>query len=383
MSTKARRQKGEGSIYLQGRIYWIAYRGADGKRKQESSHSKLKGVALRLLQKRHGARIHNLPVIKNAEQLTFYDATEAVINDYTVNGKKSLVVVRRRIEKHLRPHFVNRRLASITRDDIVSFVAHRQKQGITNKKGERTSDVSNAEINRELQILKRTFSLAIKGGRIAMRPDIPMLAEDNVRSGFFEREQYESVLSHLPEEIRPVIEFAFITGWRINSEVLTLEWHQIDFDGAEVRLEPGTTKNKKGRTFPFTTALRTLLEDRQTAHDQLKKAGHIIPNVFWRMVAEGRGGPKKPQPIIRYVKSWTAACKAAGCPGRIPHDLRRTAVRNLVRAGIPQTVAMQMTGHKTDSVFRRYDIVSAIDLKDAARRLDEAANVQVSKRASR
>jgi integrase len=78
-------------------------------------------------------------------------------------------------------------------------------------------------------------------------------------------------------------------------------------------------------------------------------------------------------------RSGSKACKAAGCPGRIPHDLRRTAVRNLVRAGIPQTVAMSLTGHRTDSVFRRYDIVSAIDLKDAARRLDQVAQMRQAK----
>lgn len=275
---------------------------------------------------------------------------------------------------------MNRRLASLTRDDVVAFIKHRQTQGIVNKKDERVRDVSNAEINRGLQILKRMFTLAVKSGRIAMRPDIPMLEEDNVRQGFFEREQYESVQAHVPDDIQPVIEFAYLTGWRIKSEVLTLEWWQVDFDGAEVRLEPGTTKNKKGRTFPFTSALRSLLKTRQTAHEKLKKAGHIIPNVFWRMLADERGGEKKPRPILRFEKEWKHACKAGGCPSRIPHDLQRTAVRNLVRAGIPQTVAMSLTGHRTDSVFRRYDIVSAIDLKDAARRLDDVAQLQRARR---
>lgn len=137
-----------------------------------------------------------------------------------------------------------------------------------------------------------------------------------------------------------------------------------------MRLEPGTTKNKKGRTFPFTAALRTLLETQWAEHEKLKKGGHICPNVFWRMVAEKRGGEKKPRKVLDFTKEWRNACKAAGCPGRIPHDLRRTAVRNLVRAGIPQTVAMKLRGHKTDSVFRRYDIISDLDLRDAARRLD-------------
>jgi integrase len=199
-----------------------------------------------------------------------------------------------------------------------------------------------------------------------------MLKEDNVRTGFFEDHQYHSVMSHLPEELQPVIEFAFITGWRIASEVLPLEWRQIDFHAGEVRLDAGTTKNGKGRVFPMTADLRRLLLDQKAKHDALKKEGHIFPQVFWRMVGEYRRGPKKPQPIISLNKAWKNACLAAGCPGRIPHDLRRTAVRNLVRAGIAQSVAMKMTGHITDSVFRRYDIVSDGDLRDAARKLDAA-----------
>lgn len=103
-----------------------------------------------------------------------------------------------------------------------------------------------------------------------------------------------------------------------------------------------------------------------------KETGQICPWVFFRMVAEERGGDKKPQPILKFNKAWSNACVAAGCPGRIPHDLRRTAVRNMVRAGIPERVSMKLTGHKTRSVFERYNIVSDGDLADAAARLDQA-----------
>lgn len=194
-----------------------------------------------------------------------------------------------------------------------------------------------------------------------------MLQEHNVRTGFFEPDQFASVLRHLPAEIRAVITFAYITGWRITSEVLPLEWQRVDFASGEIRLDPGKTKNGEGRTFPMTSTLRRLFEAQQTEHHRLKKAGHIVQYVFFREVAEGGGGDKKPQQIISFAKAWKSACRAAGCPGRLPHDLRRTAVRNLVRAGIPERVAMQMTGHKTRSVFERYNIVSDGDLKDAAR----------------
>jgi integrase len=245
---------------------------------------------------------------------------------------------------------------------------------------EQRKPVSAGEINRELQILKRIFSLAIESGRIAGKPAFKMLREAPARAGFFEPEQYASVLAHLPAELRPVVTFAYITGWRLAAEVLPLEWRQVDFDAGEVRLDAGTTKNGEGRVFPLTAKLRTVLAAQHAEHERLKKAGQIEPWVFFRMVAKGRGGEKKPKAITSLNKAWKAACRAAGCPGRIPHDLRRTAVRNLVRAGISERVAMMMTGHKTPSVFQRYNIVSDGDLREAALKLDVAGLSQPVRR---
>jgi integrase len=283
------------------------------------------------------------------------------------------------------PYFGDRRLISITSTDITAYIAKRQTDTIVTRKAQvdedgqsvpaETKPVSNGEINRELQTLKRIFSLAIDSGRLATKPKIRMLTEAPARAGFFEREQYASVLAHLPAEIRPVIQFAYITGWRIADEILPLEWRQVDFDAGEVRLDAGTTKNREGRVFPFTTELRTVLAAQHAAHQRLKLAGHIFPNVFWRMVADERGGKTHPKVITRFDKSWKIACRAAGCPGRIPHDLRRTAIRNFVRSGMSEHVAMKLSGHKTRSVFDRYDIVSGDDLREAARRLNVAAGL--------
>jgi integrase len=147
--------------------------------------------------------------------------------------------------------------------------------------------------------------------------------------------------------------------------VLTLQWRHVDFEARVVRLYPHTTKNDEGRTFPFTDALERLLEAQKAEHERLKAEGVICPWVFNRSNRKVKG-----KRITTFIKAFRAACTKAGCPGRIPHDLRRTAVRNLVRAGVPERVAMQMTGHKTRSVFERYNIVSECDLVDAAKKLN-------------
>src|SRR5262249_15790907 len=147
----------------------------------------------------------------------------------------------------------------ITTADLRAYIAKRQAEGSAvrrRRKGknavppdtpEERRAVSSAEINRELTVLKRMFSLAIQAGKLTHKPHFPMLREDNVRKGFLEHEHYLEMLKHLPECMRPVVTFAYVTGWRINSEVLPMQWRQVDLKSGEVRLDPGTTKNLEGR----------------------------------------------------------------------------------------------------------------------------------------
>jgi integrase len=268
--------------------------------------------------------------------------------------------------------YIAKRKAEVT---IIPARTKQTRRGVITTP-EREKPVANATINRELAWLKHMFRLAVDAGKLMTRPKIKMLAEDNARQGFFEHEQYESMLRHLPEDLRPVVRFAYITGWRVKSEVLTLEWRHVDLKAGEVRLEPGTTKNKEGRTFPFTIDLKALIDAQHAEHERLKKKGKVVPWVFFRLVANGRGGPLRPKPITSFIKAFKTACRKAGCPGRIPHDLRRTAVRNLERAGIPRSVAMKLTGHKTESVYRRYAIADERDLRVAVERLNAMASAR-------
>jgi integrase len=174
--------------------------------------------------------------------------------------------------------------------------------------------------------------------------------------------------------MRPVVTFAYVTGWRINSEVLPLQWRQVDLHVGEVRLDPGTTKNREGRVFCLTPELHQLLKEQRAAADEIQRQKKmIVQHVFFHrpVTKTGALGHRAGQPISEcgFYKAWRRARTAAGCPGSIPHDFRRTAIRNMVRAGIPERVAMKLSGHKTRSVFDRYNVVSDGDLRDAARRL--------------
>ena len=334
---------------------------------RESTGSTKESDAIRLLKIREGDIERGLPVNPKLNRIRFDEAAKDLKTEYAVNGRRSTDELERRIRLHLTPHFGGRRLATITTADVNTFILKRRTDVIVFGEGEDRKErkVSNGEINRELTTLKRIFNLARQNGKLTHVPHIPMLKERNVRTGFFEREQLTRIVTHLSPAIRPTVQFAYITGWRIPSEVLPLQWRHVDFEAHVVRLDPHTTKNDEGRTFPFTDALQQLLEAQKDEHDRLKAEGVICPWVFNRTNKKVKG-----KRITTFIKAFRAACTKAGYPGRIPHDLRRTAVRNLVRAGIPERVAMQMTGHKTRSVFERYNIVSECDLVEAAKKLN-------------
>lgn len=215
--------------------------------------------------------------------------------------------------------------------------------------------------------------LGERAGKVAARPYVPMLEERNVRKGFFERSEFESVVSHLPDYLRPVKETTYITGWRVKSEILTRQWAHVDFKAGWLRLDPGETKNGEGRMFPLTPELRAMLERQRARTEALQReTGRIIPWVFHR-----DGTPTK-----HFRRAWLTARKKAGLAvtverdgkkvsyaTRIPHDFRRTAVRNLERAGVPRSAAMKMVGHKTEAIYRRYAIADEALLRESAVKL--------------
>ena len=319
---------------------------------RRSSGSTKLAVAKRLLKLREGMVAQGTRLTTKTNTATMDELFQDVVSDYKINRRRSVEDVERRLRLHLTAFFYHKKAATICTADVRHFTLMQQEAGY-----------ANAEINRQLAIVRRAFSLGVQNGKLIQKVYVPMLKESSPRSGFFERHQFESVCAHLPEPLRPVVTFAYITGWR-KSEILGLQWRNIDFQAGRVTLDAGTTKNDAARTFPFTQELQALLEGQKTDTDALqRKLGTVIPWIFHR---DGKR-------IRVFRKAWHTACQGAGVPGRIPHDFRRTAVRNLVRAGIPERVAMTMTGHKTRAVFERYNIVSEGDLEMAARKLDEAA----------
>lgn len=336
-----------GSLYRRGNVWWVKYY-RNGRPIRETAGTDKETEAKRFLRQREGDVATGRLVIPRVERLRFEELTQDYLNDYQTNGRRSLPKAQRNV-KHLSKFFGGCRAANITTADIRAYITRRQEE-----------EASNASINRELTALRRMFNLALQAEKLRHKPHIPHLEENNVRQGFFEEEAFRAVLKHLPEEVKLVASFAYITGWRVPSEVLPITWPQVEFRAGVVRLEPGTTKNREGRTFPMFPELRALFEAQRAYTDRIQREkGSIIPWVFHR---DGK-------PIKSFRRSWLTACRLAGQPGRIPHDFRRTAVRSMVRKGIPERVAMQLTGHKTRSVFDRYNIVSEGDLQEAGRKL--------------
>jgi integrase len=169
-----------------------------------------------------------------------------LIEDYRANGRRSVERMEGAI-KHLHGFFANDLALDITSDRTTSYIKWRQDEG-----------AAAATINRELAALRRAFRLAARAGKVALRPEIILLRENNRRKGFFEPDQYASLLQHIPGYLKPAIQTAYTTGWRIQSEILTRQKHHLDLDAGWLRLDPGEGKSGEGRNFPLIPGLRVV-----------------------------------------------------------------------------------------------------------------------------
>ena len=358
-------------------IWWIYYNNR-GKQIKENSHKTREADAWTLLKKRHGEIQEAKPVGPDVMRTTFEDMAIMIQNDYVANGRKSLRDAKNAIG-HLRNYFGQDKSVDITTDRITKYVADRQQ----------IDKAAASTINGELAALGRMFTLAIRAGKVASKPYIAKLHMNNARKGFFEIEQFEAVHQHLPQEVKPVVVTAYVTGWRVHDEILTRQKKHLDLHAGWLRLEPGETKNLEGRMFPLTPMLREALEEQVKKTEAFEKAnGVIVPWLFHR-----RG-----QRIKTLRRCWASACIKAGFGKEIkntngklvkkiadfiPHDFRRTAVRNLARAGVDTPTAMKLVGHRTESIYRRYAIVDEPMLKAGALKLKtlheaDAANPKVA-----
>jgi integrase len=332
------------------------------------------------------------------DRIRFDELAEDFLNDYRVNNKKSLGAATNSVN-HLKEFFGGMRVTDITTPYIHAYIEYRGidtemlddfvKEGksesevaeilgvspasisramrIENETSRAKNGASNATINRELSALKRMLNLAAQQTppKVDRVPFIPMLKENNTRKGFFEHGEYLALRDALPDHMKGFATFAYKTGWRV-SEISQLTWSQIDLSQGIVRLEVGETKNDEGRTVYMDHELKEVFQLQQELR---KKRKTLTPYVFTNEDGTDR--------IKDFHKSWASACKEAGLGKKLFHDFRRTAVRNMVRAGVPERVAMMVSGHKTRSVFERYNIVSDTDLRLAAQKQEEYLKSQM------
>ena len=357
--------RGNGRIFLRGQIWWVAYylRGKEYRESSGEMDEKKASNFLKLRLKEVGADelgLHKFTPPKN-RRLTLQDLLEALQKDFELRDKMS--PQNKSGFSRAKADFGHYRAVSLTPQAVDNYVQQRLATG------DRP-----ATINRITQLIGQAYRLAIRRGDLNQMPAIRHLSEaGNERKGFFSREEFDRVYSSLPRDIADFALFGFLTGWR-KSEIASLKWQDVE-DGV-IRLRGEYAKNGEARSVVIAGELSPLVDRRK----QARLANGILTSAVFH-----RNGER----VRQFRKAWASACVAAGlgkmvcpkcasegsareCPGckirteytgRIFHDLRRTAVRNMVRSGVPQNVAMKVSGHKTASMFRRYDIANEEDLR--------------------
>jgi integrase len=343
-----KRTRGSGSIYTRpgSPVLWIKYY-RHGRSFRESTGTTDGKIAQSRLNNRLAEINQGTFMGPQLERTKVDELAEMFLRDYRINGRKSGTDAEARWKLHLKPFFGGMRAVDVSSEQLSRYVDKRQQE-----------EAANATINRELAALKRMFRLGQQSTppKVIRAPKFPKLAEDNIRKGFLEDGHYRKLVEYCPELwFRSLVECGRTYGWRI-SELLNMRVSQVDVSQRVIRLEPGTTKNRDGREVLMTDTVRLLL----TALVQGKSADdHVFTRVNGKNVRDFRA-------------TWRNACKHAGAPDLLFHDLRRTGARNLRRAGVAEGIIMKIGGWRTRSVFERYAIVSRSDMNDAILKLQDS-----------
>jgi integrase len=334
------RHSGSGTIYQRGDIWWVKIH-VDGRPVYESSKSTKHADAVKLRDKLLAKKVRGEVSGGSPNRVLISELLDDVLKSDIADSTRyvwGLVV-----EKNLRPFFGRLKATRLTTDKMDEYRARRKKEGRTD-----------ATVNRELSIVRTAYHNARKRTppKVHVVPYFPMITETHVRQGFLTDDQYAKLRDALGPDLRPLFVCGYETGVR-RSELLSCEWDWIDFDSGTISLPSHVTKTKEGRTVPIIDGdMRDLL----TAAKQERDANW--PDSKWVFNRQG-------EQIISFRSAWDKAATVAGVPELTFHDLRRTAVRNMRRAGVPQVIRMAISGHKTDSMERRYNIVDGDDLEVA------------------
>lgn len=347
----ARRPRGTGSLFrvkrrrADGTEYespvWRMQYYVNGHRVKESTRTADRAEAARALRRRLVEVESDLYMAGNPERVRVGALLDTLRNAYISAGRASLPQLESRMRKHLVPFFGKRKAMDLVPADVERYKTRRRRAG-----------ASDSAINRELEHLRAAFRLAVDDRILPRAPKIRMFREDNARTGFLESEQYLRLRDALPGYLRPLFITAYHTGGRLG-ELRAICWGQVDWAAHQIRLEARQTKGKAARVLPIYGEMQEVLAE------ALRHRNEWFPQcslVFHRL---GR-------PIGDFRKAWATACASAGVAITF-HDLRRTAVRNMDRAGIPRDVAMRIIGHRTASMYSRYNIISERDLAEAGR----------------
>jgi integrase len=340
------------SRYLRGSTWWAKSK-EQGQVVRSSLKTRNKPEAKRRL-KLYDSQPRQEPIPARVKSPATWDtAAQELLDYYRAFGTRRPHEAPR-VLRTLSRFFGGWKLTDIDAPAILRYVAHRRAQ-------EKAANT----VNVELATLRRALRLAQELGHLPSVPIIRTMRPAPPRSGFFEPEEFEAVARELPPDLALVARIAYTFGWRLTDEVLPLTRSHVDLEAGTLRLPLGGSKNGDGRLVYLTPELKAGLADQLAkVHALERELGSNIPHVFPAL-----RGPRKGEQRKSMSWTWRQACKRAGLPGKWKHDLRRTAVRDMVNAGISERVAMKITGHRTRSTFDRYHIVSPGDLQDAARKM--------------